>query len=184
MIMMFKLRLNSLEFFIYSKIKCFLRKTYVGRGARIKASAKLISSHVGNYTYVGEDVIANQCTIGAYSSIGPRALLGLAEHNLINASTSTALFSLKPHQKTVIGNDVWIGANAVVKQGIIVGQGAVVGAGSVVTKNVPPYSIVTGIPANVQRSRFDEETISRLLAFNFNADSPIELKQKLSSLNE
>ena len=63
----------------------------------------------------------------------------------------------------VIGNDVWIGYEAVVMAGVRIGDGAVIGAGAVVTKDIPPYAIAVGIPARVIKYRFDEETIARLL---------------------
>jgi virginiamycin A acetyltransferase len=64
---------------------------------------------------------------------------------------------------TVIGNDVWIGYEAVMMPGVSVGDGAIVAAKAVVTKEVPPYSIVGGNPATVLRQRFSDETIERLL---------------------
>src|SRR5262249_32664109 len=62
-----------------------------------------------------------------------------------------------------IGNDVWTGHNVNVTAGVNVGDGAVIAAGSVVTKDVPPYAIVGGVPATVIRYRFPEKTIERLL---------------------
>ncbi len=64
---------------------------------------------------------------------------------------------------TVIGNDVWIGAEAVILPGVTIGDGAVIGAFSVVTKDVAPYAIVAGNPATERRRRFAPETVERLL---------------------
>lgn len=64
---------------------------------------------------------------------------------------------------TVIGDDVWIGHQAIILPAVTIGAGAIIGAGSVVTKDVPPYTIVAGNPAKPIRKRFDEETISILL---------------------
>lgn len=60
--------------------------------------------------------------------------------------------------KTIIGDDVWIGARSCIKAGIRIGRGAIIGMGSVVLKDVPPYSIVAGTPATVLRSRFSANT--------------------------
>ena len=66
--------------------------------------------------------------------------------------------------RTIIGNDVWIGTNVLIKSGVTVGTGAVVGAGAVVTKDVPPYAVVCGVPAKVIKYRFPEEVCAKLLA--------------------
>lgn len=63
----------------------------------------------------------------------------------------------------VIGNDVWIGYEAVIMHGVKIGDGAIVGTRAVVTKDVPPYTIVGGVPARPIRKRFDDETIEKLL---------------------
>lgn len=63
----------------------------------------------------------------------------------------------------VIGNDVWIGYEAVILSGVQIGDGAVIGARAVVTKDVPPYTIVGGVPARTIRTRFDDATIRKLL---------------------
>lgn len=63
----------------------------------------------------------------------------------------------------VIGSDVWIGYEAVVMAGVTVGDGAIIGARAVVTKDVPPYTVVGGVPARPIRKRFDEDTIARLM---------------------
>lgn len=62
-----------------------------------------------------------------------------------------------------IGNDVWIGQNAVIMDGVKIGDGAIVAAGAVVTKDVAPYAIVGGVPAKLIKYRFDEATIKDLL---------------------
>ena len=68
---------------------------------------------------------------------------------------------------TVIGNDVWIGQNAVILPGVHIGDGAIIGANSVVSKNVEPYEIVAGNPIRTIRKRFDDEMISMLLEFQW-----------------
>ena len=68
---------------------------------------------------------------------------------------------------TVVGNDVWIGYEAVILSGVTIGDGAVIGARAVVTKDVPPYTIVGGAPAQPIRRRFDGETAARLQALRW-----------------
>jgi hypothetical protein len=65
-------------------------------------------------------------------------------------------------ERVVIGNDVWLGASCLVLKGVTIGDGAVVAAGAVVTKDVPPYAIVGGVPARVIRYRFPDAIIDRL----------------------
>lgn len=79
---------------------------------------------------------------------------------------------------TVIGNDVWIGLNAVILPGVHIGDGAIIGANSVVGCDVEPYTVVVGNPAETIRYRFDEELTSLLLKFKW-WDKPIEEIDKL-----
>ena len=82
---------------------------------------------------------------------------------------------------TVIGNDVWLGYRAAILPGVTIGDGAIIGAYSVVTKDVPPYSIVGGNPAQLLRPRFDELTTQRLLTLKW-WDWPVEKITRYVSL--
>ena len=64
-------------------------------------------------------------------------------------------------KKIIIGNDVFIGANAIILDGVTIGNGAIVGAGTVVTKNIPPYAIVAGSPMKIIRYRFNSTQIEK-----------------------
>ncbi len=66
------------------------------------------------------------------------------------------------HGDIMVGNDVWIGYEAVILAGVTIGDGAIIGSRAVVTKDVPPYTIVGGLPAKPIRRRYDEETAARL----------------------
>ncbi len=112
-------------------------------------------------------------TMGAFCSVasGVQILLG-GEHrpDWVTTYPFSVLWAKGKHPPghpvskgdVVIGNDVWIGAEAMILSGVTIGDGAVIGARSVVTKDVPPYAIVGGNPARVIRMRFDETTIARL----------------------
>lgn len=67
----------------------------------------------------------------------------------------------------IVGNDVWIGFEAVILSGVTIGDGAIIGARAVVTKDVPPYTIVGGVPAKPIRKRFDDRTIEKLLSLRW-----------------
>lgn len=82
----------------------------------------------------------------------------------------------------VIGSDVWIGARTVVMAGVTIGDGAVIGTGSIVTKDVPPYSIVAGVPAKFIKNRFDDNIIMRLIKSRWWDFNPLILKEMLGSL--
>lgn len=121
--------------------------------------------------------------IGKFCSIacGAKFLFNSANHTLSSLSTYPfPLFfeewGLEKKDVTnawdnkgdiVIGNDVWIGYEAVVLTGVTIGDGAIIGTRAVVTKNVPPYTIVGGVPAKLIKKRFSEETISALLVIQW-----------------
>jgi acetyltransferase-like isoleucine patch superfamily enzyme len=137
---------------------------------------------IGDFTYIANGSSIKRTKIGKYCSIGPDVKCGLGRHpSHTFVSTHPMFFStLKQSQITFadknyfddfkrveIGNDVWIGANAVIVDGLMVEDGAIIAAGSVVTKNVPPYAIVAGIPSEIVRFRFEEDERQYLLKFKW-----------------
>lgn len=112
--------------------------------------------------------------VGAYCSIGARVQIFLGGEHRVDWVTTypfsefwEAANNIQGHPRTKgdvkVGNDVWIGAEAVILSGVTIGDGAVIGARAVVAKNVPPYAIAVGNPARIIRKRFDENTIEQLL---------------------
>ena len=128
-------------------------------------------AQIGDFSYVSEMThISHKTVIGKFCSIGNLCTLGAQQHKIDGLSSFQmlrlgAIGNEPPADppQTTIGNDVWIGCNAVVMSGLTVGDGAVIGGGTVVTKDVPPYAIVVGNPARVLRYRFSPEIISELL---------------------
>ena len=82
----------------------------------------------------------------------------------------------------VIGNDVWIGYEAVILSGVKIGDGAVIGARAVVTKDVPPYTVVGGVPAKTIRKRFDDATVEKLLALRWWGWEKEKIKRSISAI--
>jgi acetyltransferase-like isoleucine patch superfamily enzyme len=146
---------------------CHLRKkgcsigkgTFIAPGVHIRDKRTVI----GKYCSIARDV-----TIGT----GTHPLTALSTHSMVHRECYTEdgpigvrkenYVEFEQTRPVTIGNDVWIGLNAVIMDGVTVGDGAVVGTHAVVTKDVPPYAIVAGLPARILRYRFDEKTIARL----------------------
>lgn len=84
----------------------------------------------------------------------------------------------------IIGNDVWIGYEAVIMAGVTIGDGAIVGTRAVVTKDVPPYTIVGGVPARPIKKRFSEETIEKLLELQWWDWPPEELSENIDLIQK
>lgn len=169
---------------------------------------------VGDFTYIADKEFENHVThlyewnndkliIGKFCQIasGVEFIMNGANHQM-NSITTFPFFSLDkwgaktPDKKdmplkgdTIIGNDVWIGQNAVIMPGVRVGDGAIIGCNSVVSKDVEPYTIVAGNPIRVIRKRFNDELIKLLENFKW-WDKPIDEIMKLipiltnSDLNE
>ena len=150
---------------------------HLSPGVQIKNDTK-----IDKFSFLNWDTIVYpNVHIGSYCSIGRNVHLGLAVHPNDWLSTHTFQYNSDwfpqvetyrkitrkkrhlHHAPTIIGSDVWIGNGALVRSGIRIGHGAIIGAGSVVTKNVPPYSIVGGVPAKLIRSRFPPDIVAELL---------------------
>jgi acetyltransferase-like isoleucine patch superfamily enzyme len=97
---------------------------------------------------------AGSIIIGDHVRVAPGVIMVAANHVYDRIDVPIAAQGLK-RKSILIGDDVWIAANAIITAGVKVGQGAIVGAGSVVTKDVAPFTIVAGSPARVVRVRAD-----------------------------
>jgi chloramphenicol O-acetyltransferase type B len=145
---------------------------------RLYKGVFLRSVSVGKMSYFNRDTHAGYSIIGSYCCVGPEVIIGgLGRHPVDQLSMHPAFYS--PHLRagqtfvdtgsfdelpqTQIGNDVWIGARAVILDGVKVGDGALIAAGSIVNKDVPPYAVVGGVPARIIRYRFETSIIEKLL---------------------
>ena len=193
--------------YLYSKFfkkivrgKSILHST-IHKTAVVNSGCSVVNSSVGKCSYLGYDAEIVNCKIGAYCSIAGNVHIGGAEHPTDWVSTSPVFQKVKhsgptlryaEHElpslkQTIVGNDVWIGVGAIIKQGVKIGDGAIVGSGAVVTKDVAPYSIVGGCPAKLIRYRFDEKTIAELNAiqwWNMSDEMLSQLGKYATNVNE
>jgi acetyltransferase-like isoleucine patch superfamily enzyme len=150
---------------------------------KIDDQARIYNNHilntvtVGKGTYIATNAYISHTNIGKFCSIGPNFLCGYGFHPTNGISSSPVFYSTRKQagftlSKTdkceerkiiTIGNDVFIGMNATILDGITIGDGAVIGAGAVVTKDIPPYAVAVGCPVKIIKYRFSEEIISSLL---------------------
>lgn len=160
----------------------------------LKSMVSNDSVHIGNYTYgtLNISTMNSGCIlrIGAFCSIGPDVLfIGCAEHNTKLISTYPFLNKLISGESEalskgdiIVDDDVWIGQRATIMSGVHIGQGAVVAAGAVVTKDVPPYAIVGGVPARVIKYRFEPEMIEELLKIDYSKLTKEDIEKHIDEL--
>jgi acetyltransferase-like isoleucine patch superfamily enzyme len=148
----------------------------VAKTAKIYSGSHVVNSEIERYTYCGYDCEIINAKIGSFCSIAGDVKIGGAMHPTNWVSTSPIFYEglntglrkkfsnhpIKKEKVTRIGSDVWIGNNVLIKQGITIGNGSIIGMGSVVTKDVPPFAIVGGVPAKVIRYRFNDTIIEEL----------------------
>lgn len=166
----------------------------IAKSAVVYLQARMASVKIGNYSYIGKGTIIHNTTIGKFCSISDFCVIGLPNHSLSTLSTSPLFTKVHNGTKSVwvdkdvphepvnvrIGNDVWIGYRVIIPSNVTIGNGAVIAAGAVVTKDVPPYAIVGGVPAKIIKYRFNKEVIEKLLELRFWDKPDEEIKNNIS----
>ena len=155
----------------------FSKNSTFGKFNYLSNNVSFIDSKIGDYSYIGHNSFVQNTTIGKFSCIGPGVKIGLGEHPVKDFVSVHPIFYSKAKQvglsftnekhfdeymPVVIGNDVWVGANAIIRGGVTLGNGCIIGAGAVVTKDVPDFAIYGGVPAKLIRMRFTQEEIVKL----------------------
>lgn len=170
-----------------------------GKYVQIGAFNNISESSFDDFTYTSENCQIIYSDIGRYTNIasyvrinpGQHPMDKVCQHHMLYRREMFGLgnddkkfFQGRRNNNCKIGNDVWIGHNAVIMGGVKVGDGAVIGSSSVVTKDIPPYAIAVGNPAKVIKYRFDEKTIKKLLKISWwNWDSK-KIKESLDEFND
>ena len=164
------------------QFKANFKRTTFGKYNNLYENVTLFNVALGDYTYVSPNTEIRNAKIGKFCSIGPNCYIGLGKHPASGfVSTHPIFYSDKKqtqkgfseksvfeeHAPVEIGNDVWVGANSVIADGVKIGDGAIVAFGAAVAGDVPPYAVVGGVPAKVIKYRFEKEDIKSLLAIKW-----------------
>lgn len=164
----------------------------------LRGNTRVWSSSVGRYTEITQSILIN-ADVGSFCSIAEGCRIGGGgRHPLDQVSTHKAFYSPRKTIKEMevftdctlyddglrrvcIQNDVWLGQNCLIFEGVSIGTGAVVAAGAVVTKNIEPYAIVGGVPARLIRYRHNDQLRAALLKSEW-WNWPFEKIMRLSSI--
>jgi acetyltransferase-like isoleucine patch superfamily enzyme len=146
------------------------------------------NSKLDEYTYISSKTSIYNCSIGRYCSVGPNVLIGPGSHPTDKISTSPVFYSNRMQvgistckdniyeevKEVNIGNDVWIGANVIILDGVTIGNGVIIAANSVVTKSFDDFQIIGGSPAKLIKERFTEEKSKLIISSSWWNYSPIK----------
>ena len=167
----------------------------VSKKSKLSRFTKVRHSTIDDYCNIGANTNISYVHMGKFCSVAGKCDIGLPPHNLNLLSTSPIFSEAKncigiswiqenvneaKMQYIEMGNDVWIGQKVSIRDGIKVGDGAVIGAGAMVTKDIPPYAIVAGIPAKIIRYRYPEDVIKKLLEIKWWNWSEEKLKKHIT----
>ena len=162
---------------------CDITNSRFGAYVSIGQGSRILNSELGDYSYTDRYADIANASIGKFANIASYARIGPTDHPLDRASLhhfmyrsgdywddaghDQAFFEHRSARQTVVGHDTWIGHGAIIRPDLRVHDGAVVAAGAVVTKDVPPYTIVAGVPAKLIRLRQPPEIAERLIALGW-----------------
>lgn len=191
---------NQLKFknFIQGDLS-HVHNSFIEPNVTIYKQVKISNSQIGSFTYICQNTIIDRASIGKFCSIASDCKIGLGSHPTRNfVSTHPIFFSsrkqagltfsdkdyFKECDSITIENDVWIGTNTIILDGVNIGNGAIIAAGAVVTKDIPAYAIYAGVPAKLIRYRFEKEVVDFLLNFKWWLKDEEWLKQNFKNFHD
>ncbi|MEM9551232.1 MAG: chloramphenicol acetyltransferase [Pseudomonadota bacterium] len=160
--------------------RCAISNSTFGRYVEIGRDSRVANSAIGDYSYCDRQCDIANADIGKFANIASHVRIGATDHPLDRASLHHFMyrssdywedaahdaewFAHRASRRCRIGHDTWIGHNAQIKPDVTIGHGAVVASGAIVTRDVPDYAIVAGVPAAWLRRRLSEDAAQRMIA--------------------
>jgi phosphonate metabolism protein (transferase hexapeptide repeat family) len=156
-----------------------IAESELGAWTEVREGCRLNESRIGDYTYLMERVQLDFADVGKFGNVASHARLGPTNHPIHRPTAhhftyrsemydlgadDESVFEWRADQPVEVGHDVWIGHGATVLPDVTVGNGAVVAAGAVVSRDVDPYTVVAGVPAEPIDRRFSPSVAARLEA--------------------
>ncbi|MFY0682119.1 MAG: chloramphenicol acetyltransferase [Thalassovita sp.] len=158
---------------------CSITECQFGAYTEVGTGSRLGHSTLGDYSYCDRFADIANADIGKFANIASYVRIGATDHPMERASLhhflyrsadywddvdhDPAFFAHRRSRRATIGHDTWIGHNAQIKPEVTIGHGAIVASGAIVTKDVPPYMIVSGLPAKPMRPRFEPDIAQELI---------------------
>lgn len=170
-----KLEANNNKYQNYKTIsdKATVKNSVLKEDVRIANSASVRKSVIGDFSSIGRNTKVTHARIGKFCAISWDATINAINHPVSHLTISAFPYvprvgsfvkkRTQDYEYVDIGNDVWVGAHSIIMPGVKIGDGAVIAAGAIVTKDVPAYAIVTGIPARILKYRFEKKVREELL---------------------
>ncbi|MCU0904100.1 MAG: chloramphenicol acetyltransferase [Tabrizicola sp.] len=159
---------------------CQIVNSSFGAFCEVGEASRVLNSTFEDYAYCDRLSDIANTTVGKFANIAAMTRIGPTDHPMDHASLHHFLYrssyywddaaddadfmARRASRRTVIGPDTWIGHGAIIKPEVTIGAGAVIASGAVVTKDVPPYMIMAGLPAQPLRARFAKGIVDRLMA--------------------